>query len=120
MMQSKKKKHCMGKTVCTDNDKKNCLSPNKFYPPPPQKKTIMVLFPYLLTTSIAFNFVFKKAKASLLSDMYSKLRCVIRSGDKRANFFSFDRGQGCILSPLLFNLYNMYNIICLRKKSESM
>ena len=58
----------------------------------------------------------------LLSDMYSKLMCVIRSGDKRTNFFSFDREvrQGCTLSPLLFNLYNMYNIICLRNKSESM
>ena len=62
MMQSKKKK-TLEKTVCTDNDKKNCLSPNKFYLPPP-KKTIMVLIPYLLTTSIAFNFVFKKAKAA--------------------------------------------------------
>ena len=58
----------------------------------------------------------------LLSDMYSKLKCVIRSGDKRTNFFSFDREvrQGCTHSPLLFNLYYMYNIICLRNKSESM
>ena len=49
-------------------------------------------------------------------------KCVIRSGDKRTNFFSFDRGvrQGCTLSPLLFNLHNMYNMICLRNKSESM
>lgn len=62
MMQSKKKK-TLEKTVCTDNEKKNCLSPNKFYPPP-QKKTIMVLIPYLRTTSIAFKFVFKKAKAA--------------------------------------------------------
>ena len=37
MMQSKKKK-TLEKTVCTDNDKKNCLSPNKFYPPPPPPK----------------------------------------------------------------------------------
>lgn len=56
-------KKTLEKTVCTDNDKKNCLSPKKFYSPPPPKK-IMVLIPYLLTTSIAFNFVFKKAKAS--------------------------------------------------------
>ena len=70
MMQSKKKK-TLEKTVCTDNDKKNCLSPHKFYPPP-QKKTIMVLIPYLLTTSIAFNFVFKKAKAS------NRLHAVLR------------------------------------------
>ena len=40
--------------------------------PPPQKKTIMVLIPYLLTTSIAFNFVFKKAKAS------NRLHAVLR------------------------------------------
>ena len=71
MMQSKKKQ-TLEKTVCTDNDKKNCLSPHKFYPPPPQKKTIMVLIPYLLTTSIAFNFVFKKAKAS------NRLHAVLR------------------------------------------
>lgn len=64
MMQWKKKKHWKKLTVCTDNDKKNCLSPKKVLFPPAPPKKIMVLIPYLLTTSIAFNFVFKKAKAS--------------------------------------------------------
>lgn len=68
MMQSKKKK-TLEKTVCTDNDKKIvCL--RKSFIPLPQK--IMVLIPYLLTTSIAFNFVFKKAKGS------NKLHAVLR------------------------------------------
>ena len=51
--------------------KKLFVSEKGFIPPPPQKK-IMVLIPYLLTTSIAFNFVFKKAKAS------NKLHAVLR------------------------------------------
>ena len=37
MMQWKEKKHWKKLTVCTDNDKKNCLSPKKFYSPSPQK-----------------------------------------------------------------------------------
>ena len=32
------KKKTPEKTICTDNDKKNCLSPNKFPPPPKKKK----------------------------------------------------------------------------------
>ena len=56
----------------------------------------------------------------LLSDVSSKFKCVIRSGDKSTNFSSFDREvrQGCILSPLLFNVCNMYNIICLRNSQR--
>lgn len=31
---SRRKKKTLETTVCTDNDKKNCLSPKKFYPLP--------------------------------------------------------------------------------------
>ena len=69
MMQSKKKKHWKKQFAQTTIKKIVCLRAS--FIPPPQKK-IMVLIPYLLTTSIAFNFVFKKAKAS------NRLHAVLR------------------------------------------
>ena len=70
MMQSKKKKHWKKQFAQTTIKKIVCLRAS-FIPPAPPKK-IMVLIPYLLTTSIAFNFVFKKAKAS------NRLHAVLR------------------------------------------
>lgn len=70
MMQSKKKKHWKKQFAQTTTKKIVCLRTS--FIPPPQKKTIMVLIPYLRTTSIAFNFVFKKAKAS------NRLHAVLR------------------------------------------
>ena len=39
--------------------------------------------------------------------MYSKTTCFVKLGSKRTKTFDYNRGvrQGCILSPLLFNLY---------------
>ena len=68
MMQSKKKN--TGKNSLHRQRQKKIVCLRKSFIPLPQK--IMVLIPYLLTTSIAFNFVFKKAKAS------NKLHAVLR------------------------------------------
>ena len=39
--------------------------------------------------------------------MYLKTKCAVKNGNKRSSFFDYNRGvrQGCILSPILFNLY---------------
>ena len=43
----------------------------------------------------------------LIKDLYSNTRCAVKVSDHRTPFFSYNRGvrQGCVLSPLLFNLY---------------
>ena len=44
---------------------------------------------------------------NLIISLYCNSRCAIRIEDKKTRSFSYSRGvrQGCILSPLLFNLY---------------
>ena len=43
----------------------------------------------------------------LTSEMYCRSKCAIKCGNRRTKFFDYNRvvRQGCILSPLLFNLY---------------
>ena len=43
----------------------------------------------------------------LIKNMYSHTKCAIKISNSRTPFFQYKRGvrQGCILSPLLFNIY---------------
>ena len=43
----------------------------------------------------------------LISEKYCRSKCAIKYGNRRTKFFDYNRcsRQGCILSPLLFNLY---------------
>ena len=43
----------------------------------------------------------------IISSMYSNSICCVKDNYTRSEFFNYDKGvrQGCILSPLLFNLY---------------
>ena len=43
----------------------------------------------------------------IIKNLYSKTKCAIKLSDHRTPFFFYKRGvrQGCVLSPILFNLY---------------
>ena len=43
----------------------------------------------------------------LIRDIYSNTKCAIKLSDNRTPFFPYKKGvrQGCVLSPMLFNLY---------------
>ena len=44
---------------------------------------------------------------NLIKNLYSKSQCAVKQSQHRTSFFPYHRGvrQGCILSPLLFNIY---------------
>ena len=43
----------------------------------------------------------------LIKNLYSNTRCAVKNSNYRTPFFTYQRGvrQGCILSPILFNIY---------------
>jgi hypothetical protein len=43
----------------------------------------------------------------LIKNLYMNTKCAVKIGDQRTSFFSYSEGvrQGCVLSPILFNLY---------------
>lgn len=55
---------------------------------------------------------------NLISNIYSKTECSVKINNQRTDYFKYNRGvrQGCVLSPMLFNLYMNELPISLLKK----
>ena len=69
----------------------------------------------LLQYNISGNFY------KLIKNLYSKSSCFVKLGSKRTKSFEYTRGvrQGCILSPLLFNLFLNELSISLENSNET-
>ena len=59
------------------------------------------------TRKTYLNAYYQRCRLLVMDFWYLKTKCAVKNGNKRSSFFDYNRGvrQGCILSPILFNLY---------------